>query len=315
VTPYKLLTYLAEGGARAGLLVQDHVHDLAELTGRQADGSVLGVLEDWPASQARLDAVAQWASGRLAEGQSLDRVRLAPPILYPSAIYCAGANYRDHSREMIAASGREEGPDPKAAGMSAWHFLKPPRTLSADQAVVPRPAGCKALDWEVELAAIIGRRAHRVRPESALEFVAGYTVAIDLSARDLFRRPPTPPGSPFFHDWLGHKGFDGACPLGPWIIPADRIGDAQNLELGLKVNGVVKQHSNTAEMIFSIAEQIADLSAHRTLHPGDLVLTGTPAGVGAARKEFLQPGDRVEAWVEGIGSLNVTIAEDEAAAA
>jgi len=311
VITYKLLTYLAENGPRAGLLVQDRVHDLARLTGRDLDAGVLSVLEDWPNSQARLAAAALEASEQPSGGQSVAETRVAAPLLYPSAIYCAGANYRDHSKEMIAASGREEGPDPKAAGMTSWHFLKPSRTVVADGAIVSRPTGCKALDWEVELAVVIGRPAYRVPVEVALDHVAGYAVAIDLSARDLFRRAPTPQGSPFFHDWLGHKGFDGGCPLGPWITPVDQIGDAQNLELGLRVNGAVKQHSNTREMIFSIAEQIADLSVHRTLYPGDLVLTGTPAGVGAARKEFLGPGDQIEAWIEGVGSLGVTIADYE----
>jgi 2-keto-4-pentenoate hydratase/2-oxohepta-3-ene-1,7-dioic acid hydratase in catechol pathway len=311
VITYKLLTYVADDGPRAGLLVQDRVHDLARLTRRDADAAILCVLEDWPAAQTRLQTAARQASEGRAEGQPSAAVRLAAPVLHPSAIYCAGANYRDHSREMAAVSGREEGPDPRAAGMTSWHFLKPSRTVAADRAIVPRPTGCLALDWEVELAAVIGRPARKVRSEAALDHVAGYTVAIDLSARDLFRRAPTAQTSPFFHDWLGHKGFDGACPLGPWITPADQVGDPQSLELGLKVNGIVKQHSNTREMIFSIAEQIADLSAHRTLHPGDLVLTGTPAGVGAARKEFLDPGDHVEAWIEGLGSLNITIADSD----
>lgn len=313
--PYKLLTYVADSRPRAGLLVQDRVHDVAALTSCESDVAMLAVLEDWPKGRARLEAAARKAAEQPDSGQPLTLVRLAAPILYPSAIYCAGANYRDHSTEMNTASGREEGPDPRAAGMASWHFLKPSRTVVADHATVRRPVGCRALDWEVELAVVIGRPAYRVRPESALDHVAGYTVAIDLSARDLFRRSPIPEGSPFFYDWLGHKGFDGACPLGPWVTPADQLGDAQSLELGLKVNGIIKQHSNTSEMIFSIAEQIVHLSAVRTLHPGDLILTGTPAGVGAARREFLAPGDQVEAWIDGIGSLHATIADTETAAA
>ena len=159
------------------------------------------------------------------------------------------------------------------------------------------------VDWEVELAAVIGRAAKNVSQEKALGYVAGYTIANDLSARDRGHRANISETSPFKADWTKHKTFDGSCPLGPWIVPASDIGDPQNLGLKLWVNDVLKQDSNTKDMIFNLAEQIAQLSSGMTLHPGDLVLTGTPAGVGSARGEFLKAGDVVKLWIEKIGTL------------
>ena len=133
---------------------------------------------------------------------------------------------------------------------------------------------------------MIGRPAKHVPMEKALSYVAGYTVANDLSARDRGRRPHIADTSPFKADWVAHKSFDGSCPLGPWIVPASDIKDPQNLAIKLWVNGEIKQDSNTGKMIFNLAEQIAHLSSRLTLHPGDLILTGTPAGVGAGRGEY-----------------------------
>ena len=139
--------------------------------------------------------------------------------------------------------------------------------------------------------------------DKALRLVAGYTIANDLSARDRGRRGNVPEASPFRWDWTKHKTFDGSCPLGPWIVPASYIGDPQGLKLKLWVNGVLKQHSNTSEMIFTLAEQIEQLSAGMTLYPGDIILTGTPAGVCAGRCEFLKAGDVVKLWIEKIGEI------------
>jgi len=137
--------------------------------------------------------------------------------------------------------------------------------------------------------------------------VAGYTIANDLSARDVMRRDKNPPTSPFHYDWLSQKCFDGSCPLGPWIVPAHQLPDPQKLGLKLWVNQTLMQDSNTSRMIFDTAEQIAMLSSRVTLQPGDLVLTGTPAGVGTPRRIFLKPGDTVKLWIESIGELSHTL--------
>jgi 2-keto-4-pentenoate hydratase/2-oxohepta-3-ene-1,7-dioic acid hydratase in catechol pathway len=159
------------------------------------------------------------------------------------------------------------------------------------------------VDWEAELGVVIGRRAKNVSVDRALDVIAGYTIGNDLSARDVSRRQGISDTSPFKFDWVAQKCFDGACPLGPWIVPAEDVPDPHNLKIELTVNGVVKQSSNTSELIFDISEQIAHLSEKITLHPGDVILTGTPAGVGAGRGEFLKAGDEVRITIERVGEL------------
>jgi 2-keto-4-pentenoate hydratase/2-oxohepta-3-ene-1,7-dioic acid hydratase in catechol pathway len=297
---YRLVTYAADSGPRAGLVIGEEVFDAAALTGNTGDATVLGILEDWPAAQARL-AKAAAAPGK---GRPLADTKLLAPIRWPSAIYCAGANYADHAAEMARAQNRPPPPDPHTLGLKPWHFIKAGRsTLAAPGETVTITGLSQTMDWEIELAAVIGRPAKNVSLADALDHVAGYTIANDLSARDMGRRTGVPDDSPFKFDWVAHKNFDGSCPLGPWIVPAGDIPDPQNLGLKLWVNDVVKQDSNTGKMIFSIAEQIAHLSSRITLNPGDVVLTGTPSGVGAARKEFLKSGDEVKLWIEHIGTL------------
>jgi 2-keto-4-pentenoate hydratase/2-oxohepta-3-ene-1,7-dioic acid hydratase in catechol pathway len=304
MTGYKLATYQSESGPRAGILFGDSVFDAAELTDQVVYSSVLGILEDWPRAMERIRS----GIGNAGGGIPLAQTHLRAPVLWPSAIYCAGANYRDHAREMAERLGRPLGPDPKESGGKPWFFLKTPRSLADPGAIVAATQYCTKLDWEVELAAIIGREAKAVSIDSALSCVAGYAVANDLSARDLSQRAEVPAGSPFRPDWIGQKCFDGACPLGPWIVPSDDIPDPQNLALKLWVNDALKQDSNTSEMIFTLAEQIAHISSGMTLYPGDIILTGTPAGVGMGRGEFLKAGDVVRIEIERIGSLSTTIA-------
>ncbi len=297
---YRLVTYAVDGGSRAGLVIGEEVFDAAALTGNAGDATVLGILEDWPTAQARLAK----AAAALGKGRALTDTRLLAPIRWPSAIYCAGANYADHAAEMARAQNRPPPPDPHTLGLKPWHFIKAGRsTLAAPGEAVAITGLSQTMDWEIELAAVIGRPAKNVSLANALDHVAGYTIANDLSARDMGRRAGVPDDSPFKFDWVAHKNFDGACPLGPWIVPAGDIPDPQSLGLKLWVNDVVKQDSNTGKMIFSIAEQIAHLSSRITLNPGDLVLTDTPSGVGAARKEFLKAGDEVKLWIEHIGTL------------
>ena len=308
---YKLLTYQAGRDARAGIVVNEQVFDAAKLTASAAHASVLGVLNDW----AKAGRLLAQAAKRIAEGKSrvtgtpLARVKLLAPILYPGAIFCAGANYRDHAEEMARVSGTPLEKDQRELGLSPWHFIKTSRASVVGPGVkVKLPAYSQMIDWEVELAAVIGRPAKNVTAERALAYVAGYTIGNDLSARDAGRRPHLPDSSPFKFDWLGQKCFDGSCPLGPWIAPASEIRDPQKLGMKLWVNDELMQDSNTGRMIFSTAEQIAQLSTRVTLQPGDVILTGTPAGVGMARRRFLKPGETVRLWIENIGELRNTLA-------
>jgi 2-keto-4-pentenoate hydratase/2-oxohepta-3-ene-1,7-dioic acid hydratase in catechol pathway len=308
--PYKLLSYQARPAARAGILVGDTVYDAAKTTGVAAHSSVLGVLEDWSRAHRLLaQAAKRIASGKArVKGVPVKQARLLAPILYPGNIYCAGANYTDHMAEMARAQGQTPGPTMKELGEKPWHFVKSSRSsVVGPGARVKLPIYSQMVDWEVELAAVIGKAARDVTVEKALDHVAGYTIANDLSARDVMRREKNPATSPFHYDWLSQKCFDGSCPIGPWIVPSSDLANPQHLALKLWVNDTLMQDSLTSKMIFSIAEQIAMLSSRVTLHPGDLVLTGTPAGVGTPRRLFLKPGDRVKLWIEGIGELSHTM--------
>ena len=307
--PYKLLSYQSGRTARAGVLVADAVFDAAKVTGVAGHASVLGVLDDWSRARRLLGQAAKRLEAGRARGIPLKRVKLLAPVLYPGNIYCAGANYTDHMAEMARAQGQAPGPNMKELGEKPWHFVKSSKSsVVGPGARVKLPVYSQMVDWEVELAAVIGRAARDVSVEKALDYVAGYTIANDLSARDVMRRDKNPATSPFHYDWLSQKCFDGACPLGPWIVPASDIPYPQNLALKLWVNDTMMQDSHTGKMIFSTAEQIAMLSSRVTLYPGDLILTGTPAGVGMPRRMFLKAGDTVKLWIEGIGELSHTMA-------
>jgi 2-keto-4-pentenoate hydratase/2-oxohepta-3-ene-1,7-dioic acid hydratase in catechol pathway len=304
---YKLVTYRAVKGPRSGVVVEEEVFDVAGLTGRSSYATMLGVLNDWEAAQALLDKTAAAAKEDKIKGIPLEQAKLLAPVLYPSSIFCAGANYVDHMREMAAIQKIDPEPDPRSMGLKPWHFIKTSSTVVETQSTIPLPAYSKMVDWEAELAAVIGLPAKNVSVDEALDYVAGYTVANDLSARDFATRPGISPTSPFRYDWVSHKNFDRACPVGPWIVPAREIANPQNLGIKLWVNDVLKQDSHTSKMIFSVADQIAHLSTRITLHPGDLILTGTPSGVGLARQEFLKSGDVVRVWIEGVGTLSNTL--------
>ena len=185
-----------------------------------------------------------------------------------------------------------------------FFFFKPPRNaIVGPGATVVMPRNTQKYDWEIELAAVIGKTARYVMPEQALDHVAGYTISIDMSARDFNMAPDQ-----FYKfDWVAGKATDTSCPLGPWIVPAGVLPDPQNIALKLAVNGEIKQNSNTNQMIYSVAEQIARASELMTLDPGDVLLTGTPAGVGVPRGTFLKAGDRIDADIASIGTLSVTI--------
>jgi 2-keto-4-pentenoate hydratase/2-oxohepta-3-ene-1,7-dioic acid hydratase in catechol pathway len=303
---FKLASYQAAAGPRAGVVIDDRVLDAAALTGRPGYATMLGILADWDAAQDAIEAAA--ARGGGGDARPLDGTKLLAPVLWPSAIYCAGANYGDHMAEMARVQNIAPEPDPRSRGLKPWHFIKASRSIIESGAIVKLPAYSQMVDWEAELAGVIGRTARNVSVERALDHVAGYTVANDLSARDAGRRPHISDTSPFKFDWVGQKSFDGACPLGPWLVPARQIADPQKLGIKLWINDAIKQDSNTTQMIFSLAEQIAYLSTRITLYPGDLILTGTPAGVGMARKEFLKAGDVVKVWVEDVGTLVNTCA-------
>ncbi len=257
---------------------------------RAVPASLLDLLDRWDAWQAILRRAAD---GPAPAGSPLDAASLTwlPPILFPRKLICIGTNYRDHMREMGITT------DPEWP----YAFLKPAtNTMVGSGSAVRIPANTRMVDWEVELAVVIGRHARDIAAAEAPAHIAGYSVFNDLSARDwLARRPPVG------IDWVLHKAFDGFAPMGPWITPAECAGDPRNLDLALTVNGITRQASNTARMVFDVYETVAHLSRVMTLEPGDVIATGTPAGVGFGQNPqiFLKPGDRIVASIQGLGTL------------
>ena len=299
---FSLATINDGRGPAAAVVRGDEVRVLA---GRP---SVAHLLEDWEGVDRLAENVA---SGRVEEPTSLAAVRVLPPVPAPPNLYMVGANYADHSREMQGLGPEDpiarppEGP---------FIFLRPTTTLVGHGEQVVLPSKYRRVDWELELAVVIGKRAHNVSEADALDYVAGYTVANDISVRDAFKRSEDSE-IVFQFDWFGQKAWYTSCPMGPAILPREFCGDVDNLGLRLTVNGETKQESNTREMIFSVEEIISYISRVVPLVPGDLICTGTCAGVGLGRGEFLAAGDVVVAEIEGIGALvNETVAEIDAPA-
>ncbi|CAB3693822.1 putative protein YisK [Paraburkholderia sediminicola] len=311
---YHLLSFNDEGRARSGLLIGERVYPYGPELGAllqldMQDLTVTELIGRWDKSGSQLrEAVARInASTTSLPSLALDAANLLAPLL-PGTIYGAGANYYDHVAEMDRAFNMPPSPDPHSVSGSPWHFIKAPAcsVVTGTGAQVTLPPYSRNVDWEAELAVVIGRPARNVAVEDALSYVAGYTVANDLSLRDVFVRDYIGVHSPFHFDWISQKCWEGSCPLGPWITPAENIPDVQSLGIRLWRNGELRQDSSTAEMIFSVAEQIAFLSSRVTLHPGDVILSGTPAGVGMPHKQFIESGDEIEVWVENIGTLKNT---------
>ena len=262
--------------------------------------TTLQALEQWDAVRAALGELAPIAGAGVG---TLGKVRLLAPVLYPRAMFCAGANYTDHVAEMARVLGLPDDGGRKPGDLP-WHFLNlPEHTMVGPDAPFRMPAYSQKVDWEAEVGVVIGRAARNVPVERAMDHVAGLTIVNDLSARDWVGRPGTPVGIPFHWDWVSQKSWEDSNPVGPWIVPLESIPDPGELGIKLWVNGELMQDSSTRNLIFGIAEQVAHLSTRLTLRPGDLIATGTPAGVGMARGKFLRPGDEVRIRVEHVGEL------------
>ncbi len=236
-----------------------------------------------------------------------EQVQFQLPIPRPNKLFLLAGNYAAHVEEggELAKERRETFP---------YVFMKPPSTtLVPHRSRVPLPQGWEhGVDYELELAVVIGRRGRRIPEQEALQYVAGYTVINDLSHRT-FRPNPQRVQRPkdAFFDWLHGKWFDGFCPCGPCVVAAAAVPDPQALSMELRVNGQVRQQASTAQQIFPVAAVISFISQMVTLEPGDLISTGTPAGVGHAQGLHLEPGDEIHARIDRIGTLQTTIAEPD----
>jgi 2-keto-4-pentenoate hydratase/2-oxohepta-3-ene-1,7-dioic acid hydratase in catechol pathway len=306
---YRLVSYADNQGTPvAGVLIAGRVLPATRILGDRF-ATVLDILRSWNDVHPRLAKAAD-DKAPAESGAPLASVKLLAPILYPGAFYCAGANYWDHLNEMAAVAKQTTGRDVHIAKPpEPWFFLKTAAgSIIGDGAPARLPGFSKQMDWEAEIAAVIARPTRNISEKDALSAVAGYVIVNDLSARDLMKRE----GSIFVYDWIGQKCFEDAAPMGPWLTPAAYVSDPSNLSIKLWVNGVLKQDSNTSKMVHNTAEQIAYLSRHITLQPGDVIATGTPAGVGLPKGEFLKAGDEVKIEIAELGTLTNRMVADPA---
>jgi 2-keto-4-pentenoate hydratase/2-oxohepta-3-ene-1,7-dioic acid hydratase in catechol pathway len=297
VRPIGPETYVS-GPSRPGVVLRDDtVIDVGEVTPDLAGHdmtTLIRVLCDDASLYGRLRSASADAKG----GAPLSQVSLLAPILRPARnVFCVGWNYSEHFQEGATFRSDQGAPGQQQIPEYPALFSKNPATVTGPDSNVLFPAPHSAqLDWEVELAVIVGRAGRDISEERAMEHVFGYTCANDVSVRDVQRRHGG--------QWFKGKNFDTHLPLGPWIVTADEL-DPSSLRVQTRVNGVTKQDSNTRFMVFKIPRLISEFSAGCRLEPGDIMITGTPEGVGFARKppEFLKVGDVVEVEIEGIGVL------------
>ena len=293
---------LIEGpdGRCAVLELDDKLYALADFVpgwvANQAD--LVPLFEHWDDALSAIE-------GKIAHGElpspvstSHEAIFLAP-LQRPANVICAGSNYYDHLLKDFGITDFDKSTN------DILYFTKQCGSIVGPGKTVRYPSQSVAFDWEIELVVIIGKMGRRIALGEAMSHVAGYTVGLDLTARDLqFNKRQRRQ-----FDLFGGKGFDDSAPIGPRIVPSKFV-DPGNLSLRLDVNGETKQDSHTRDMIWNVAELIADVSQHVTLRPGDMLFTGSPAGVGHASGTYLKIGDRIDAEISGLGRLSVEIQED-----
>jgi 2-keto-4-pentenoate hydratase/2-oxohepta-3-ene-1,7-dioic acid hydratase in catechol pathway len=298
----RLVTYRRDGADRAGVVVGERIVDLAEgaaSLGETLPADIVGLLtlEDGLAIAGRVAAQA----GADASGVALDGADLGPVIPQPPTLLLLAGNYQSHLTEGGGARVDK-------AKITPRFFIKPRTSIIGTGEAIEIPSISNKVDYELEIAAIIGKRGKAIPLAEAEEYIAGYAVFNDISARELTiaQGRSTRPMDDFF-DWLNGKWCDTFAALGPFLVTRDEIGDPKALEMSLKVNGELRQHSAAGEMIFDVPESIAFISQFITLEPGDLICMGTPGGVGVTTQRFLQSGDLVEAEIEKLGRLVNTV--------
>jgi 2-keto-4-pentenoate hydratase/2-oxohepta-3-ene-1,7-dioic acid hydratase in catechol pathway len=319
----KLVTYAQKGSEKVGAVIAgDKIvvdleaadRALARSEKRQPNtfyGDMISFLTAGTRAMAAARKAVKAAVDNLGDKPKADgktthfvtRVKLRAPSPRPRKLFCLAGNYQDHIEE---GGGRMSAQDKETPRV----FMKPPSTTviaTEDKILIPPIA--RAIDWEGELAVVIGRTAKGVKAADALRYVAGYTVMNDVSERQLLikKRTSSRPQDEWF-DWLNGKWLDTSAPQGPWIVTTDDIRNPQDLNISTYINGVRKQHNNTGQMLYPVASIIEYICAIITLEPGDIISTGTIAGVGSTTGNFMQPGDRVEIEISKIGVLRNTVA-------
>lgn len=325
--PFALGTFSIAGCPRfAGMVVGDRMIALEALKPIAAArglvlagaGSVLELLQNWQTNFATLRAVFDQVERDSADlFVPLANLTVHAPVDVPRQIFCTGANYYNHVVQLLVDQGPganpgTEGMDPatlrkyaedtmaeRARTGAPYVFSKIPSAVAGPYDPIVLPAMAQKPDWEIELAVVIGKPARHVTRDQAMAYVAGYTIANDITSRDLiWAKDPKAMGT----DWTSSKNAPTFLPLGPFFVPADFVPNPQDLRLTLKLNGDIMQDERTSDMLFDIARQIEYISARAQLWPGDVVCTGSPAGNGTHYKRFLRDGDVVECFIEGLGA-------------
>lgn len=235
-------------------------------------------------------------------------VKLLAPILRPGKVIALVGNYLEHIKEVGLKLGLSDSPRRTTIPRP---FLMPPTVIIGPDDEIPWPTYSEQIDYEVELAVVIGRNAKCIESDAVFDYVAGFTIANDISARSVtFKKGRTPRPWDEFYDWLGGKWSDGFLPLGPYLVTTDEVQqDVQNLDIELTVNSKTRQKANTSQMIFPVADIVSFISHIITLEPGDIIATGTPAGVAMATGDFLKPGDKILCTIEKLGTLTNTLGQ------
>jgi 2,4-diketo-3-deoxy-L-fuconate hydrolase len=317
---FSLGTYAVGGEEAPCLMIEERAYDLRPLLGGST--TIRALVDDWDASLAELQRLAD-AGVPGAEPLAAAELRPLPPVAPIGQVFQAAANYRQHVLDLIAgaesrgddsdghAKGSREDArrllDERAAEGRPFVFLGSSHAMVGAEDEITLPADSDQSDWELELAAVIGRAGRRVPPEEALDLIAGYTIANDMTSRDALARWDA---GTLGIDWLAGKNAPTFLPVGPLLVPAAFVDDPQDLHIKLTVNGRTMQDESTEDMLFDVAHLISYLTTVTEVRPGDIVLTGSPAGNGASHGIFLQPGDVMEGSVTGLGvQRNVCVAE------
>lgn len=284
----KLVSYTRDGATRHGYVSDEAAGTVAEL----GDGDLAALI------QAGAGTDAAWRPGDVAGTHRLADLAVRAPIARPTKVLAVAANYQDH----VAEGG---GKPLDKSTLAPRLFLKPGTSVADPGADIVLPAISTQVDWEAELVVVVGRGGRDIPVEKALDHVAGYAVGNDVSARSVDYGYPRETSSPAvgYFDWLAGKWPDGFAPYGPYLVTADEVPDPQDLGVQLEVNGTLRQNGSTAGMIFTVAELVAFASRLMTLESTDIIMTGTPAGVGQASGTYLAAGDEMTVRIAGLGTL------------
>jgi 2-keto-4-pentenoate hydratase/2-oxohepta-3-ene-1,7-dioic acid hydratase in catechol pathway len=298
----KLVTYWRNQTVSCGMLTEEGIIDVPSVwQGPNPPRTVKEVLERGSSCLSKLAPLANLADTLTP----LDSVKILAPIPRPGKVIGLAGNYIEHIKEAGLKLGLSDSPRLTTVPRP---FLMPITVVIGPEQQIPWPAYSEQIDYELELAVVIGKKAKCVEPGSALDVVAGYTIANDVSARSVtFAKNRAKRPWDEFYDWLNGKWADGFLPMGPYLLTADEIDDVQNLDMTLTVNGQLRQKANTSQMIFPVADIVSFLSHIMTLEPSDVIATGTPSGVALATGNYLKPGDRIDCTIQNLSTLSNTL--------